>query len=260
MDIKVFHLDAFSSAQFAGNPAAVCPLLTWLPDKTMQSIAAEINLSETAFFVREEDRFHIRWFTPETEVKLCGHATLASAYVIFKELDYDFDTIEFSSLSGSLYVNNSHQGLTLNFPVQAISEVDLTQKINDALGTTPTKVLAGEDLVAVYEKQSDIEGFLPDFFKLKNLPYRGIVITAPGEDSDFVCRFFAPAKGVLEDPVTGSAYTKITPYWAERLGKHTLVAKQLSRRGGTVHVELTANRVLISGRVTLFSKGTIFLV
>lgn len=259
MEIEQFHLDAFSDKLFAGNPAAVCPLYTWLPDETMQAIAAENNLSETAFFVPQGNTFQIRWFTPQIEVALCGHATLASAYVIFNNLNHELDLVEFSSRSGPLYVRKTERGLTLDFPVQEISEIELDESLGDALGSMPIEMLSGEDLVAVYPHQSDIENFQPDFLKLSKLPYRGIIITAPGDNHDFVCRFFAPAKGVPEDPVTGSVYTKITSYWAKRLGKISMQAQQLSLRGGLVHVELIGNRVLISGYVRLFSRGVIFL-
>jgi len=259
MEIEQFHLDAFSEKLFAGNPAAVCPLYNWLADETMQAIAAENNLSETAFFVPQGNTFQIRWFTPLVEVALCGHATLASAYVIFNNLNHGSDLVEFSSRSGPLYVRKTEKGLTLDFPVQEISAIELNDNLSDALDCMPIEVLSGEDLVAVYAQQSDIENFQPDFLKLSKLPYRGIIITAPGDNHDFVCRFFAPAKGVPEDPVTGSVYTKITSYWAKELGKVSMLAKQLSHRGGLVQVELLGNRVLISGHVKLFSRGVIFL-
>lgn len=254
-----YVVNAFTHRDFGGNPAAVCPLDTWLPDKIMQCIAAQHNLSETAFFVPTHDGFHIRWFTPTIEVALCGHATLASAYVLFNQLGFSKDKILFDSLSGSLSVTRNNDRLTLDFPVQPVTATETTPAIKSAMGATPAETLAGEDLVLVFTTQAEVAALAPDFAQLKQLPFRGVLATAPGEQVDFVCRFFAPAAGIDEDPVTGSAYTKLAPYWSQRLGKSSLTATQISARTGDIHCAITGDRVLISGAAVLYAKGEFFL-
>jgi PhzF family phenazine biosynthesis protein len=259
MDIPLYIVNAFSHQHFGGNPAAVCPLGAWLPDELMQKIAAQHNLSETAFFVPAgRDGFHIRWFTPTCEVALCGHATLASAFVLLSQLGHSAP-IHFDSLSGPLEVTGNPERLTLDFPLQPLSHQGVSPALITALGATPQAALAGEDLVAVFASQKEVEQLAPDFARLKHLPYRGIIVTAPGDDADFVCRFFAPAAGIDEDPVTGSAYTKLAPYWREQLGRNPLNARQLSARGGEIECEVKGERVLISGSAKLYASGRISL-
>jgi len=259
MILPVYFVNAFTQQLFGGNPAAVCPLDNWLPDAQMQQMAAQHNLSETAFFVGSGSEFHIRWFTPLTEVALCGHATLASAFVIFSQPDMQAEQIHFTSQTGSLFVTRKNEQLTLDFPAQPARPTPIDPTIAKALGATPTAMLTGEDLLVVFDNEATVAQLAPDFAALRQLPYRGILATAPGDQTDFVCRFFAPAVGIDEDPVTGSAYTKLTPYWSQRLGKSLLQARQISARGGELLCELIGERVLIGGRATLYAKGEIYL-
>ena len=258
MDIPLYQIDAFASQLFKGNPAAVCPLDEWLADELMQSIAAENNLSETAFFVPEGDgSFRIRWFTPASEVDLCGHATLASAYVLFHILGHREEKIAFHSRSGVLAVTREDDWLTLDFPAQPPGACEIPDAIRNAFSTTPAKCLQSEDLMVVFEHESDVEAAAPDFGQLMKIDSRGVIITAPANQWDFVARFFAPRYGIPEDPVTGSAYTQLVPYWASRTGKKRFRAKQVSARGGELTCELAGDRVLISGKATRYLEGTI---
>ena len=260
MKLSIFQIDAFADQLFAGNPAAVVPLQKWLDDSLMQKIAAENNLSETAFFVASGERYYIRWFTPAAEVKLCGHATLASAYVLFNELGYAREKIVFDCLSGELIVSRSESMLTLNFPAYPPQFCEVTTLLTEALGCEPSECYKTDDLVAVFETEKQVRELQPDFALLKQLNFRGIVVTAPATDSrdcDFVARFFAPKMGISEDPVTGSAYTKLTPLWADKLDKTHFVARQLSQRGGVLQCELQGDRVLISGRAVKYLQGEI---
>lgn len=257
MTQKIYQIDAFSSKIFQGNPAAVCPLEEWLSDDLMQKIAMENNLSETAFFVREGEGFRIRWFTPGTEVNLCGHATLASAYVIFNELSYEKDTIEFISKSGELKVNREDDFLVLNFPAQPGRRIEKLESIELALSKKPLELIESDDYLAVFENEKDILDLSPDFQLLKKVKCRGLIVTAKGKNCDFVSRFFAPQVGINEDPVTGSAHCKLTPFWAKRLGKNKLTAKQLSKRGGELICELKNDRVLIKGKAVKYLEGSI---
>lgn len=259
MQLPLYIVNAFSKQRFGGNPAAVCPLDSWLPDALMQQIAAQHNLSETAFFVPTANGFHIRWFTPSIEVALCGHATLASAYVLFEQLGFSADTIIFDSKSGPLGVTRQGGHITLDFPLQAAQPRAITPELIAAIGANPLEALEGEDLLLVFSHQAQVAALDPDFALLKQLPYRGVLVTSMGEQEDFVCRFFAPAAGIDEDPVTGSAYTKLAPYWSQRLGKQSLTARQISTRGGDIHCEITNGRVLISGAASLYAKGQIYL-
>jgi PhzF family phenazine biosynthesis protein len=220
MELPIYHIDAFTSELFEGNPAAVCPLDKWLPDELMQLIASENNLSETAFFVPTENGFHIRWFTPTSEVDLCGHATLATAFVIFNILNYDQNIIEFESKSGLLKVIKDDDNLILNFPAQPPTPCDIPQEIINALNITPIECLKSEDFIAVLNDESDVQIVEPNFEELKKLGLRGVIITAQSNKYDFVARCFYPALGINEDPVTGSAYTQLAPYWATKLGHH----------------------------------------
>jgi PhzF family phenazine biosynthesis protein len=254
----MYQVDAFTDTLFRGNPAAVCPLREWLPDSLMQQVAMENNLSETAFFVPEGRRFVIRWFTPTLEVDLCGHATLASAYVIFRFMRPDADAIEFDSRSGVLGVSRAGELLTLDFPVDIVSRTPPREDLAQALGGWPLEFHRGRtDYFLVYGSQEDIETMTPDFTMLAQVPTRGIIVTARGRDADFVSRFFAPQSGVPEDSVTGSAHTSLTPYWAARLGKSDLTAIQLSPRRGWLRCSMAGDRVRISGQARLYLTGEI---
>ena len=257
MDLSIYQIDAFSSCVFEGNPAAVCPLDEWLPDETMQSIAEENNLSETAFFVPKDDGFHIRWFTPASEVDLCGHATLGSAYVLFNILGYKNQAIQFDSKSGILVVTKQDDWLTLDFPKQPPVYCETPKEIVEAFNKEPIECMMSEDIIAVFENEIDIESANPNFEQLKKLDSRGVIITAKSMRYDFVARFFEPKYGIPEDPVTGSAYTQLAPYWASKLGKQKFKAKQLSSRGGELYCEILGDRVLISGKATKYMEGKI---
>ena len=257
MKLTIYQIDAFAEKVFEGNPAAVIPLNEWLPDNTMQAIAEENNLSETAFFVPTNDAFHIRWFTPDGEVKLCGHATLASAFVLFNCLNYQSEIIYFNSLSGKLSVSKNGNQLTLDFPNQAPAPCQIPANLAKGLGKVPMECYRSEDYVAVFETEQDIAEITPNYRLLEQLELRGIIVTAPSSEYDFVARFFVPKCGIPEDPVTGSAYTQIAPYWSEKLGKRKLRAKQISARGGELVCELKGDRVLISGSAVKYMQGII---
>jgi PhzF family phenazine biosynthesis protein len=257
MEIALYQIDAFASKLFAGNPAAVCPLDAWLPDALMQSIAEENNLSETAFFVPEGDGFHIRWFTPKKEVDLCGHATLASAYVIFHILGHSDEKIVFQSRSGALSVTQAGDWLTLDFPAQAPVACETPPEILRAFEVAPVECLRSEDLIVVFAREADVEAAAPDFAQLMQLNLRGVAITAKSQDYDFVARFFAPQYGIPEDPVTGSAYTQLAPYWATKMGAKRFRVKQVSPRGGELTCEVVGDRVLISGKAVKYLDGKI---
>ena len=257
MKLTIYQIDAFSDKPFFGNPAAVIPLEQWLPDKTMQAIAEENNLSETVFFVPVEEHFHIRWFTPNKEVKLCGHATLASAFVLFEVLGYKKESIVFDSLSGPLIVTRQNGMLTMDFPAQVPVKCDLPEALVKGLGAVPFECYKNEDYVVVFENEQDVSNIKPDHRYLEQLDLRGVIVTAPSYEQDFVARFFAPKLGIPEDPVTGSAYTQLTPYWSEITGKTKLSAKQVSQRGGQVFCELKGDRVFISGRAVKYMEGVI---
>ena len=257
MEISLYQIDAFASKLFEGNPAAVCPLEAWLPDELMQSIAAENNLSETAFFVPKGNGFHIRWFTPVSEVDLCGHATLATAFVLFNILGYEKDKIQFDSKSGILAVSRDDEYLVMDFPAQPPAPCDIPEEIVQAFDTTPIECLQSEDVIAVFEREIDVERANPDFELLKKLEPRGVIITAKSARYDFVARFFAPKYGIPEDPVTGSAYTQLAPYWASKIGKKKFRVKQLSSRGGELICEVVDDRVFISGKAIEYLRGKI---
>ncbi len=259
MKLAIYQVDAFASRVFTGNPAAVVPLQSWLPDETMQSIALENNLSETAFFVPDGEGFAIRWFTPQAEVDLCGHATLASAHVLFHCLGFADPVIRFGSRSGLLTVTRDVDRLVLDFPAQPPAACDTPEAITRAFGREPQRCLKADDYVVVFEDESQVRAAKPDMNALLELDGRGVVITSPGTDCDFVCRFFGPAVGIPEDPVTGSAYTVLAPYWSGVLEKTSFHAQQLSQRGGELHCELSGNRVKIAGRAILYLEGTIRL-
>ncbi|MBT8235891.1 MAG: PhzF family phenazine biosynthesis protein [Bacteroidia bacterium] len=260
MKQKIYQVDAFASALFKGNPAAVCIMESWPSESLMQDIAMENNLSETAFLVKNKERYDIRWFTPEVEVDLCGHATLASAFVLFSYHEPKAEKLDlFSPRSGPLSVLRQTDGsLSLNFPADTIAQIDPIQELNQAMGITPQKTFKGKtDIMLIYGSQTEIEGLQPNFFLMKSLPVRGVIATAPGVDVDFVSRFFAPQSGVDEDPVTGSAHTSLTPFWAKELNKELLFAKQLSKRGGDLMCRMMGDRIELTGKAKLYLEGEI---
>lgn len=258
MQIPVYHVDAFTDRLFGGNPAAVCPLESWLPDATMQAIAAENSLSETAFFMWEGEDYGLRWFTPKVEVDLCGHATLASAHVIFQR-EPSCGSVAFRTVkAGTLTVTRSGEKLAMDFPMRAPKPVAAPHGFANALGKAPTAVLAARDYMAVYDSPADVAALAPDFAALGKLDCFAVIATAPGENGvDFVSRFFAPAQGVPEDPVTGSSHCTLAPYWGRRLGKTHLEALQISRRVGKLSCTLVNHRVVIAGKAVLYLEGTI---
>lgn len=257
MEIPIYQVDAFTSSVFSGNPAAVCPLKEWLTDDLMQAIARENNLSETAFFVPEGGIHRIRWFTPEAEVDLCGHATLASAYVILKLMNPAQGEVKFLSRSGLLVVSLRDDLLAMNFPSQPPRQCKVPPMLISGLGAEPTEILCSEDYFAVFQSEDEIKGLEPDMDALCSIGMRGVIVTAPGRDADFVSRFFAPRLGIPEDPVTGSAHCALVPYWSERLGKKDLHARQISRRGGELFCRDLGERVEISGYAALYMSGAI---
>jgi PhzF family phenazine biosynthesis protein len=259
--IKMYQVDAFTDEVFTGNPAAVCVLEEWISDDIMQKIASENNLSETAFVVKEGDAFGIRWFTPTIEVALCGHATLATAHVLFLYYHYPAQQIEFRSRqSGELYVKKKDDKLTLDFPVDQIRRVEAPEELLKAFDIEPEEVFKGRtDYMLVFKNQEQVESAHPNMELLKETGARGIIITAPGDKVDFVSRFFGPGSGVDEDPVTGSAHTTLTPYWADRLGEKNLKAWQLSKRGGKLNCSLKKDRVKITGRAVTYLQGEIYV-
>ncbi len=257
MKIPIYQVDAFTGRLFSGNPAAICPLDSWLEDDRLQAIAAENNLSETAFFVRNGDRYSLRWMTPTVEVDLCGHATLASAFVIFNYLEPNRECIPFDTKSGELPVRREGELYALDFPARAPGCTDVCPTLIAGLGRAPREVLAARDYLAVFETEEEVRGLEPDMQALCDIDRFAVIATAPGRDCDFVSRFFAPAKGVPEDPVTGSAHCTLVPYWAERLGKDALHARQVSTRGGELFCELRGDRVVLKGRAVLYLEGSI---
>jgi PhzF family phenazine biosynthesis protein len=256
MKITYFEVDAFASKPFHGNPAGICPLTSWLDDVTMQNIAAENNLSETAFFVPQGDDFELRWFAPSVEIDLCGHATLATAFILFSELERKSNSIRFHTKSGILKVTQDKDILTLDFPSRPPAPFTAPEELIRGLGKKPLEIMKARDYFALFATADDVSSLTPDFGLLGALDEK-VIVTAPGVDCDFVSRFFAPTAGVPEDPVTGSAHCTLIPYWAERLGKTKLFARQISKRGGELFCELAGDRVLIGGKALLYSRGQI---
>lgn len=253
----IYQIDAFTDRVFGGNPAAVCPLEEWLDDDVLRKIAAENNLSETAFFVKRDGDIELRWFTPKMEVELCGHATLATAYVIFTYDDYDEPEIKFSTKSGILKVTQKDGHLSMNFPARPPESAEDNPKLIEGLGAKPMDVLKSRDYLVVYDDQQTIIDLKPDFSLLKALDCLGIIVTAPGKTCDFVSRFFAPGAGIDEDPVTGSSHCTLIPYWANQLDKPMLYAKQISARGGELFCEYQDERVEIAGDAVTYLIGEI---
>lgn len=257
MKIKMYQVDAFTNKVFKGNPAAVCPLDDWIDEVLMQNIACENNLAETAFFVKEDNSYQIRWFTPTKEVDLCGHATLASAFVIFRYLERGLDTIKFSSDSGPLYVNKEADRMALDFPSLPAVDCQMPEYLSEALGAKPDRIMSCNNYFAVFKSEDQINVVNPDFSLLCKLDLQGVIITAPGKDVDFVSRYFAPKYGIPEDPVTGSAHCTLIPYWAERLQKSEMTARQISRRGGELFCKNLGDRVKIAGYAVEYFAGYI---
>ena len=262
MKLDLYQIDAFTDELFAGNPACVVPLKNWLPDELLFKIAKENAVPETAFFIIKEEKVHLRWFTPDVEMDLCGHATLASAHVLKEILKYLKDEIVFESLSGELKVKAENGLYTLDFPRRKPVEAELPQIIEAALNLQPQKVLKARDYVLVYENESDIQNIKIDrpIFDQINLDPGGVIVTAKGDHCDFVSRFFTPQASILEDPVTGSAHCSLTPYWSEQLNKKEMNAMQLSERQGKLVCVDKGERVLISGRAKTYSIGSLWTV
>lgn len=260
MELRLYQVDAFTGAVFKGNPAAVVPLPSWPADRLLQAIAMENNLSETAFYVGASGNYELRWFTPLCEVDLCGHATLATAAVLCTEEERGLKEARFSTRSGELRVRALEDTYELDFPSKPPRLCEHPpQALLDGLGIAPREVYQVDDWMAVYDDEEQVRALNPDMRLLRSLSLRGVIATAPGKEADFVSRFFAPAVGIDEDPVTGSAHCLLTPFWSTRLGKMDLFAQQLSRRGGTLHCTLQGDRVLIAGRCALYLRGSIFV-
>lgn len=259
MKLSMYQVDAFTDRVFSGNPAAVCPLEQWLPDRVLQCIASENNLAETAFFVKEGPVYRLRWFTPVAEVDLCGHATLASADVLFRVLGYQGDAIPFETRSGRLDVSLRDGVYSMDFPAAMPAPCPVSSVLVEALGVQPRETLKAFDHVAVLETEEQVRSLVPNLLRLADLDLRGVIVTAQGDrtGADFVSRFFAPKLGINEDPVTGSAHCELTPYWALRLGRTEMRAEQLSPRGGTVLCELRGDRVALRGRAAHYMTAEI---
>lgn len=257
MDISIFQIDAFTDSVFSGNPAAVCPLDTWLADDVMQAIAGENNLAETAFFVATDNGYDLRWFTPMLEVELCGHATLATAFLIFERIAPTSEVLRFQTRSGELTVMRDDGMLFLDFPSYPGAAADCPEALATGLGNVPQAVIEGPNYMAVFASEAQVAALAPDMEMLATLHPRGVIATAPGDTDDFVSRYFGPSFGVPEDPVTGSAHCMLTPYWAQRLGRTRLNARQISTRGGTLVCEDRGARVGIGGQAVLYLEGKI---
>lgn len=258
--MKIYQVDAFTNQLFGGNYAAVCPLEQWLDDEILQNIAIENNYPETAYFIPDGNNFYLRWFTPAYEVDLCGHATLATAHMIFNHTDYDRNEIIFNSKSGQLIVTKQNDGwLQMDFPALDLTPISASETLINGLGATPIEVYSSMDIMAVFETEAEVAALNPDFRILKKLDTRGIIATAKGNEVDFISRFFGPSAGIDEDPVTGSAHSQLTPYWSNQLNKIKLNARQISKRGGELRCEMKGNRVLISGQAVTYLIGELML-
>jgi len=263
MQLPIYQIDAFAEATFSGNPAAVMPMQQWLDDDLLQRIAAENNLSETAFLVPRGDDFELRWFTPEVEVDLCGHATLASAHALYEHMNYSADSIVFHTRSGALTVARAHQGLVMDFPAPTLLPLAVDDAVSSALGAVAIDAAIPDSnpsmVVYAFESQAEVAALTPDFRALLSSIEHAVIATAPGDQHDFVSRFFGPQVGIDEDPVTGSAHCCLTRYWANRLGKSAFSARQISARGGDVTCELRGDRVVLKGRAITYMTGTVTL-
>jgi PhzF family phenazine biosynthesis protein len=260
MRIPMYQVDAFTDAVFTGNPAAVCPLSAWPDDALLQSIAIENNLSETAYLIGAAGRYELRWFTPAFEVPLCGHATLASAFVVMEHLEPGRSEVRFDTrFSGELVVTREGARFAMDLPAGEATEAEVDEAITSALGARPVAVSHGARWIARFETEAEIRALEPDFSKVAALDARGVAVTAPGDEVDFVSRYFAPRAGVDEDPVTGAAHVVLAPYWAARLGRARLLARQLSKRGGEVDCEVAGDRVVLRGGAVLYLVGEIMV-
>ena len=257
MKIPIFQIDAFTNQLFGGNPAAVCPVEAWPDEATMQAIAAENNISETAFFMEAGDYYDLRWFTPVAEVDLCGHATLATEHLLFNEIEIGGQVVHYETRSGRLSVSRDGDSLVMNFPAQPPEPCEVPEGLVPALGVEPVEILANADYFVVLDSEDQVRALTPDIALLRGLDRRGVIVTAAGSEVYFVSRFFAPKSGIDEDPVTGSAHCELTPYWSKRLGKTMLSAQQVSARGGALFCEDQGERVLISGRAVTYMEGLI---
>lgn len=259
MKLPIYQVDAFSGRPFSGNPAAVCPLESWLPDEVMQAIAEENNLSETAFFVPAGASFHLRWFTPAVEVDLCGHATLAAAHVLWQHLGWQGDSVDFETRSGRLEVMRDGKAYVLDFPAWEPQPAEAPEALLQSLGFMPSACYKTRDYLVLLEDEAAVRSLDPDLDEMRSLDCLGVIVSAPGDRADFVSRYFAPRAGVPEDPVTGSAHSTLIPYWGKRLGKTRLLAQQVSARGGLLNCELRGERVRIGGEAVTVLEGTFFL-
>lgn len=255
----LYQIDAFAEEPFTGNPASVVIFDKWPEKQVMQNIAMENNLSETAFLVKQDNIFLVRYFTPTIEVELCGHASLASGFVLFNFYNETGTVTLRTSSKGDLYISRHNDRITLDFPTDKFTSTEIPELTIEALGINPVEAYWGlNDLLLVYENEEQVQKMVPNFHLLEKVKSRGICITAPGNKVDFVSRFFAPRSGIPEDPVTGSAHTTLIPYWAKRLGKTIMVARQLSKREGTIYCQLSGDRVFIGGKAIHYLSGEIF--
>ncbi|MGI5889029.1 MAG: PhzF family phenazine biosynthesis protein [Oscillospiraceae bacterium] len=257
--MKQYIVDAFTDRVFHGNQAAVCILESWIPEDLMMDITRENNFSETAFAVKEGDKYHLRWFTPGGEIDLCGHATLACAYVLFRFYEPDLEKIVFSTMSGNLYVTRKGDLLEMEFPAYKLKEVPVTDEMEEALGARPRKAFMARDLLCVYGDEQVVRTLDPDMDKVKQLDGLLVHATAPGKDTDCVSRSFAPKMNVREDPVCGSGHCHIVPYWANVLGKNDIVGYQASSRGGTIYCRIIGGKIFMAGKAVLYSKGELMV-
>ncbi len=258
--MRYYIVDAFADKLFSGNQAGVCLLEQWLPKDSMQNIAAENNLAETAFVVKQDGYFGLRWFTPEMEIDLCGHATLATAFVISTVVEPDLQTMRFETMSGTLTVEKTGDMLEMDFPARMPSPIPVTSLMEEAIGQKVLEAHLSRDVMLVVESQQQVAQLQPNLDLLGTIPgCMAVIVTAKGDSADFVSRFFAPGAGIPEDPVTGSAHSTLIPYWAKQLGKQTMVARQLSKRGGTLYCKNAGERVKIAGRSVLYLQGEILL-
>lgn len=257
MELTLYQIDAFAEHVFEGNPAAVCPLESWLDDDVMQAIAEENNLSETAFFVANNTGFDLRWFTPTIEVDFCGHATLATAYVLFECLSYKQLEIKFNTRVGEFIVTKENDNFKMDFPRLELKPYRIDEDLINVLGFVPHEAMIGNDLVILMGSEHEVADYQPNFELLKLLPGRAVCITSESENYDFVSRFFAPKAGINEDPVTGSSHCALAPYWGHKLNKKLLKARQVSARGGDVLCHVNDSRVTLIGRAVIYMQGTI---
>ena len=257
MKLRLYHIDAFTDRLFGGNPAAVVIMDRWLPDAVLQAIAAENNLAETAFVIPHEEPIALRWFTPTIEMDLCGHATLAAAHVLLAEHCASQSTIRFATRSGVLAVSRAGELLSLDFPARPGKRIEVSEALVSALGARPREAHLARDLLTIFDSEEEIRALRPDFERVARLDAFAVIVSAPGREVDFVSRFFAPRAGVPEDPVTGSAHCTLVPYWAARLGKRELTARQLSARGGELVCALHGERVAIAGKTVEYLRGEI---